>query len=277
MQDIPIYLDPSNIQALLTAREGPLSLRCNLGLGSVVCRVYEDRVEFETGQSVCKDELESIKKAKKVFRVDSSGLHPIEVFSNHYYKLEPTDGAPTFQIDGIQMHRTKGVDPFIDAKEKVEQVVRQGDIVLDSCGGLGYNAIWSVRRGARLVISVELAKEVCYLRENNPWSREFFCDKIQAITGDVFEEVRGFQSGYFNSIIHDPPRFSLAGELYSREFYRELYRILKPRGRLFHYTGEPYSVRGKRNFYNETSKRLQEVGFSTKIVKGLLGIVAVKQ
>ena len=36
----------------------------------------------------------------------------------------------------------------------------------------------------------------------------------------------------FSVIIHDPPMFSLAGELYSA-FYQQAYRVLKQTGRIF--------------------------------------------
>lgn len=40
--------------------------------------------------------------------------------------------------------------------------------------------------------------------------------------------------------MHNPPRFSIAGELYGLDFYRALYRVLRRDGKLFHYTGEPW-------------------------------------
>ena len=38
-----------------------------------------------------------------------------------YYKLEPIENtAPTLEIDGIRMHRTKHMTPLEDARRKVE-------------------------------------------------------------------------------------------------------------------------------------------------------------
>ncbi len=150
------------------------------------------------------------------------------------------------------MHRTKEVNPLQDTRNKVNAVKpEEGETVLDTCmGGLGYTAIEASKRGA-YVITVEKDKNVIELARINPWSRELFTGgKVQVIQGDVFEVVRRFRDGSFDVVIHDPPRFSLAGQLYSGEFYRELYRVLRPGGRLFHYVGNP----GGRNTGRRTSR-----------------------
>jgi predicted methyltransferase len=54
--------------------------------------------------------------------------------------------------------------------------------------------------------------------------------------------------------------FSLAGELYSLEFYRELHRVTAPGGRLFHYVGDPESRSGAR-VTRGVLRRLEEAGF----------------
>ncbi|MEM1809584.1 MAG: methyltransferase, partial [Thermofilaceae archaeon] len=68
-------------------------------------------------------------------------------------------------------------------------------------------------------------------------------------------------------------RFSLAGELYSLEFYRRLRRVLKKGARVFHYTGWPGKHRGL-NIQAGVVRRLRAAGFETiEIVKGY-GVVA---
>jgi predicted methyltransferase len=54
--------------------------------------------------------------------------------------------------------------------------------------------------------------------------------------------------------------FNLAGHLYSAEYYRELHRVLKRGGRLFHYIGDLRSKSG-RNVAKSAARRLQEAGF----------------
>jgi hypothetical protein len=70
--------------------------------------------------------------------------------------------------------------------------------------------------------------------------------------------------------------FSLAGELYSGECYRHLFRILKPKGRMFHYIGDLESRSG-RNVARGVLRRLQEAGFRRVVRKpGAFGLVAYR-
>ena len=68
-----------------------------------------------------------------------------------------------------------------------------------------------------------------------------------------------------DAALHDPPRFGIAGELYSQAFYNQLARVLKPRARLFHYTGTPNKLTSRRDVPREVASRLQKAGFSTEL------------
>jgi predicted methyltransferase len=78
-----------------------------------------------------------------------------------------------------------------------------------------------------------------------------------------------------DAVLHDPPRFGIAGELYSQRFYQQLARVLKRNGRLFHYTGTPNKLTSGRDVPNEVSMRLRQAGFVTEI-KGD-GVLAVNK
>jgi len=118
---------------------------------------------------------------------------------------------------------------------------------------------------------------VIKIARQNEFSRELFENsKIELIIGDAFEVVKNFEDESFNFIIHDPPRFSLAPELYSQEFYNQLFRVLKKRGKMFHYTGEPGKHSGK-NFLQGITRRLLLAGFRKIVkVKEAKGLVAYK-
>ncbi|MBI1969660.1 SAM-dependent methyltransferase, partial [Candidatus Woesearchaeota archaeon] len=75
------------------------------------------------------------------------------------------------------------------------------------------------------------------------------------------DEIKKFSDNFFHSIIHDPPRFSLAGELYGAEFYEELYRVAKPEAKFYHYVGDPGGKAGK-DLVAGCMRRLQHAGFS---------------
>ncbi len=235
-------------------------------------------IYFDLVNNLNIEELTYIKKKKnKIFKLKNGNLEPLEYRNDGYYKLVPTNYAPTIEISGIRMHRTKDFDPFNDARLKAGKVVKKGDRVLDTCSGLGYTAIWALKLGARQVVSVERNKYVIKLRKQNPWSHELSDPNMQLVHDDIFEYVRRLKSCSFDAIIHDPPRFSRAGELYGEEFYGQLLRVMTQKGKLFHYTGTPYSARRGNSFMENTAKRLKFAGFKKVFIhQDLLGIYAKK-
>jgi uncharacterized protein len=87
--------------------------------------------------------------------------------------------------------------------------------------------------------------------------------------------VAGFAAESFDAIIHDPPTFALAGQLYGGEMYRNLYRILKPGGHLFHYIGNPDSRYGATTGRGVVA-RLRQAGFRVVPKLRAFGVLAVK-
>lgn len=257
---------------------GEITISLNLNKSKSTYRILGNTLLIDENIHIDKDLLlPIIKKENRAFIFESNELYPIEFRDEHYYKLVPTEYAPTFEISGVKMHRSKDYDPFIDAKEKASEVVKVGHKVLDTCGGLGYTAIWSILLGAQEVVSVERSQSVQQLRALNPWSEGLNDKRIKAISGDVAEIINKLDDNYFDAIIHDPPRFSLSGYLYSEEFYCELYRVLKKGGGLFHYTGNPYLAKRGDTFLLNSAKRLKESGFKKVLPKPeFLGVLALK-
>jgi len=161
------------------------------------------------------------------------------------------------------MNRADDVDPKTDAMLKIKSLGNIYGIVLDSCTGLGYTAILAARnRRVRKVITIEKDENVVAIARQNPYSRELFeNEKIECIIGDVYHEIRRFGDENFNLIIHDPPRISIAPELYSLEFYKQLFRVLKADGKVMHYVGRPGIRQGKR-YLKGIMRRLRLAGFS---------------
>jgi predicted methyltransferase len=135
--------------------------------------------------------------------------------------------------------------------------------VLDTCGGLGYFAGWCVDAGAARVLSFEKNPDVLWLRGFNPWSPRPG-GVLEVVHADVTERLGSLPDASFDAILHDPPRFGIAGELYSATFYAELARVLVPGGRLFHYVGTPNRLTTGRDVPAEVSRRLQGAGFATQ-------------
>lgn len=240
-----------------------VSLSLDLNLSEKDCEIRGADLIVDEDTRVSRVDLEMVASQKnKVFSFDNGRMTPLEVRGNGYCKLVATSGAPTLEIDGIKMHRSKDIDPLHDAKLKTELVVRPGDVVLDTCGGLGYSAVFALKAGAAKVISFEKNKAVIQLRDINPWLKKYMDPRLEFRRGDSTEEIEGVENKSVNSIIHDPPRFtSSTGDLYGKAFYDHLFRVLAPRGRLFHYTGSPKRVKAQDRFVNNTINRLARSGF----------------
>jgi len=191
----------------------------------------------------------------------------------NYYRL--VDG--TIEIDGIRMHQTANKTPIQDAIDKVNLIpLRKNFIVLDICTGLGYSAI-TISKKVKTVITIENDPYVLELARKNTLSEELFKkENIFKIIGHAEELISSFPNNYFHAIFHDPPRLKRSGLLYSQVFYEQLFRVLKNKGWLFHYTGKPGSKSGK-NIPKGVKKRLSLAGFKDIVWhEGCLGFTARK-
>ncbi|MEM1623481.1 MAG: methyltransferase domain-containing protein [Sulfolobales archaeon] len=251
----------------------------DMGLSELTARITDSGVILGDSHYVGFDEL-SIVEEGFAYKVVSSKLVRIDMFEgNKYYKLKPVAPrkAPTLEINGIQMHRSTYVDPWTDTLLKVSTLGNiAGADVLDVCTGLGYTAIAEVKMGARRVVTIEVDPNVLEIAQYNPWSKGLEDSRVEVILSDATEYVKRLESDRFDAILHDPPRISVAGELYSLDFYRELYRVLKPGRRLFHYVGEP-GKHGSVSYRKGIKNRLEAVGFtSIRWIDEAKGFLAVK-
>ncbi len=248
-------------------RKTSIKVRLDLGLTNQIVYLKGDNIRIGDFTYTLKT-IKKLEKAQAAFLLEKKP-RKIAFFDECYYKLEPIKGTvPTIEIDGIRMHRTKHMTPLEDADRKLEYVkVKSSDIVLDICTGLGYTAIQAKRKNAN-VTTIEKDPNVLEIAGFNPYSRELFDGieqgTIKLINENAAESVKKFDNDSFSVILHDPPRFSFAGELYSEEFYNELYRILKPKGRLLHYVGNPGSKYRGKDFVKGVQNRLNSAGFRTK-------------
>ena len=201
-------------------------------------------------------------------------------YSGSLIKLVPTEwGVPTFEIDGIKMLPTSKESPLDDARRKVALVEPRGKAVLDTCGGLGYFAACCLDAGAASIRSFEKNPDVLWLRTLNPWSPDPDAaasgGRLQLVHADVSQAIAQVADASVDALLHDPPRFGIAGELYSLAFYRQLARVLRRGGRLFHYTGSPNKLTSGRDVPREVARRLQEAGFEARLA--LDGVLATRR
>lgn len=272
----------SHIQiAPLLAAEAPAVVSISLDLGRSTAEVHrtDPGWALPSGEVLSFAQLERIHSDQNgCFRLINGELHKVETYSprtDRYYSLMPTANAPTMLISGIPMHRIKDTTPAEDTRQKLRALGRANGRILDTATGLGYTAIMAAQT-ADLVITIEFDPAVHEICRLNPWSAELFTrPNIQPVIGDSAELVAAFSDNSFDAVIHDPPTFALAGQLYSGEMYRHLYRILKPGGHLFHYIGNPDSRYGATTARGVVA-RLRRAGFRVTPKEKAFGVLAVR-
>ena len=258
---------------LAALRAGTPEAECSLDLerSTVVVEVGEDGWFWQgvryPWMEKCKD--------RTIYHWTGEAFEPVQRFGSALIKLVPTEwGTPVFEIDGIKMLVSANISPWEDAERKVALIQPRGKGILDTCGGLGYFAACCLQGQAREILSFEKNPDVLWLRSLNPWS-PLADNRLTLAEGDVSQRVFSLPDESVDAILHDPPRFGTAGELYSQAFYDQLARVLRRKGRLFHYTGTPNKLTSGRDVPNEVAKRLKRSGFATQLA--LDGVVGVKK
>ncbi|WP_266181330.1 class I SAM-dependent methyltransferase [Dyella humicola] len=219
-------------------------------------------------------------KDRTIYYWDGDEFAPVSRFSGSLIKLVPTEwGAPTFEIDGIKMLPTSKESPFEDARRKVALVEPRDKVLLDTCGGLGYFAACCLEAGVASIQSFEKNPDVLWLRTLNPWSPDpeepAHGGRLRLAHADVSQAITQVADHSVDALLHDPPRFGIAGELYSQLFYDQLARVLRRGGRLFHYTGSPNKLTSDRDVPREVAKRLEKAGFKAQLA--LDGVLAMRR
>ena len=255
------------------ARAGARTLECSLNLERSKEMVEVDEKGW-TWQGRRYPFLETCKD-RTIYYWTGVTFQPAARFTTSLIKLVPTQwGPPTFEIDGIKMHPTEHVSPYADAERKVDLIQPRGKRILDTCGGLGYIAAWCLEGRAQQVLSYEKSADVIWLRGLNPWSPESG-GALTLAHADIVEQIVTLPDASVDAILHDPPRFGIAGELYSQAFYDQLARVMKRKGKLFHYTGTPNKLTSGRDVPNEVARRLRRAGFVAQLDGD--GILATKR
>ncbi|NIM96198.1 MAG: spermine synthase [Anaerolineales bacterium] len=278
-----IVLSYIQTEPLLKAKDAGLrafSISTDLGITETEAILQSDDVIFTDDLCASWRAIEHItKQENSCFYLREGEPVPIQSYSkilDCFYSLYPTESAPTLLISGIPMHRIKDTNPHQDTMNKIKAIAPIRGRILDTATGLGYTAI-AAAQTADYVTTIELDPTVLEIAQFNPWSKELFDNPcIDQVIDGAFERITTLDANSFTCIIHDPPTFSLAGELYSTAFYIQAYRVLTPKGRMFHYIGDPNSKSGNRTTRGVV-QRLKEAGFRRVVRRSeAFGVVAYK-
>lgn len=272
-------LTQATAEALHAPRQAGIGhLSCSLDLG-----VSMDNVLLQAAQWQWRGQRYPYPpklKPRTIHYWDGDAFTPVARYTDALIKLVPTPwGPPTFEIDGIKMLPSQRESPMVDAQRKVALIAPHGKAVLDTCGGLGYFAACCLAAGAAHIQSYEKRADVLWLRTLNPWSPDpaqaAHAGRLTLTHGDVCAAITDLADGCMDAALHDPPRISIAGELYAQAFYAQLARVLRRGGQLFHYTGAPNSRSHGRDLPREVARRLEAAGFKAQPV--LDGVYATRR
>ena len=274
------------IPPILTKREASLilhygdkELEVSLDLGISKTKIsIKDGYVFIQEHKVPLAAFEKIKDDACYF-IEDNEIRKVYLFSdetNFYYKLFPTSDWPTITLSSTPMHRHTQLSPKEDTELKIKEISPVVGNVLDTCCGLGYTAIMASWKSEK-VVTFERDENVLTVARYNPYSAELFSSKkIEIKQADIANGIKKFKANFFDRIIHDPPTVRYSPMLYTLEFYKELYRVLKKNGILYHYAPNPHKTKGQ-ILYPTLIAMLKKCGFNNvEYHEASSGIRAVK-
>lgn len=281
-----MFLDPVQQKKLTGLAEFPavISLSFDIGLSEEAVEIHPSYGISQSGQifPLPDPQLFDLEDSRTILIFSGGQWQKWQHFdaqTGKFYKMVFVEAGrpPTVEISGIKMHVTQHGDPALDTSRKLQTLGKISSRVLDCCCGLGYTALALARLPAvQHVTTVERDTNILQLCAENPWSRELFqSPKITVIQGDSAQLITGMEDNFFAAILHDPPRFALAAELYEVSFYRQCWRVLRRNGKMYHYTGDPNKKTRGKSLPEKTIENLRRAGFR-KARKAYQGVLAQK-
>ncbi len=267
---MPYFLTPVDWKRLQQVGELPANVTLSLDLGRSTTLVRVEGNYFQTdGQSLPMPPSDLLRDDDErtilIFRGDRwEKWQYFDARSGKLYKpiFVAPGKPPTVEISGIKMHVTENSDPLQDTHRKLRFLKGIKGKVWDTCCGMGYSAIGLAQLpGVELVVTTEVDATMLAICRENPWAQPLWEQStIQVVRANSAVLVRMFRDSSLAAVLHDPPRFALAPELYEMAFYRELWRVLRNGGRLYHYTGNPRKHQAK-TLPVRSAERLRQAGF----------------
>jgi len=172
-------------------------------------------------------------------------------------KIETADGSITyFNPEFGEAYHSITVGAMDEARVKyVEPAdIKEGDLVLDFCFGLGYNSLLTIDSVKNIkIIGIEKDKDILKeILENKPPKYDESYEKIKSavldtlnkrnndklkiIIGDGLEEARKLASDSFDAVLFDPFSPRKHPGLWSKDVFDEMFRVMKKGAKLTTYS-----------------------------------------
>lgn len=270
----PLLFSADTVTAIIAAaqrKDRELRLSTDLGISEDMARFNPDHttLQFNDGSQIKLSLMPKIKPRTVYFVNAEHELQSLHFFcdkTNYVYKLLCTQDLPSFSISSAPMHQITRSTPGQDTASKIKLLlpIATHFHCLDTCFGLGYSS-GALAEHAHSVITYERDPNVLNLARCNPYSQStLHSEKVNLVNDDICRAIMDHDRSEFDLILHDPPTPKISPLLYSGEFYSQLKRVLKKKGKLYHYCPRPNMQVRKRDFTAEVRRRLEENGFRVK-------------
>ncbi len=241
-----------NIKKAIDNELGEIEISLDLGLSKTKIKLNKEGFFIENNLV----KIKNIKQGdKSCYFINENKLEKLQFIDHEtgkFYKLVPTQFRPILKISGTSMHKKE----FLD---RLQRDKLYGD-VLDSGTGLGYSSI-IISKTADKVTTVEIDENVIQVAKLNPYSQDLFDNKkIIIISGNICQEIKKFANEEFDFVVLDGGSVKGSDEFFSLNNYKEVFRVLKRKGKLYHYVPKHQIKRG-RDFATEVISKLKKVGF----------------
>lgn len=181
-------------------------------------------------------------------------------------KIITRDGSETFlneQVKETYHSQTGAVEEALKKYAipcKIKELAKSGRItILDVCSGMGYNSAMAINVALEenpdcevevvgLEYDVEIIKKIQevnppikffqHYKKLNPKNLHFQEGKVSVkyILGDARETCKQLPDNYFDAVFFDPFSPQSAPEMWQKEFFQEMWRVMKRTGILATYS-----------------------------------------
>ena len=169
--------------------------------------------------------------------------------------VKTDDGSYTYYNEEFDEHYHTKSGAIEEAFEKHVNAlgVEDGMRILDFCFGLGYNSIAALVNHKNLeVIGIEIDEKILDKMKRVEVSIEEYEEfreikdkkeitdknnnKIKLIIGDGLKEIKKLKDNYFDRVFFDPFSPKKHPEMWTEDLFKEVYRVMKDKGKLSTYS-----------------------------------------